>query len=362
LPLLRALKKTHFLQISEHPEKRSTPVTVRKIYSNPTLQQIKGMRNITPKAIWHLITESFNQFLENNSLRLAAALAYNTIFSLPPLLFLVLMMAGAVFGEKALSGELYHQTKGALGSDAALQLQTIINNLNKKEQHGMAAIIGIGTLIFAATTFFITLQESLNTIWNIKPKPKNGMMQFVKARALSFGLILSVALLLLISFVISAALAILSDYLTDMLPDIAVALAYVLDLVISLAIITLLFAMIYKFLPDAIIQWKDTWAGSFITASLFVLGKFLIGMYLGYSNVAGAYGAAGSIIIILVWIYYSSLIVFFGAEFTQEFARRFGEEIRPKPYAVMYEIRELPNHDPKSKKEGRPKPEGRFRK
>ncbi|MFC5271280.1 YihY/virulence factor BrkB family protein [Adhaeribacter terreus] len=320
------------------------------------------MNSKTPNAVWYLAKNSATEFMKNNSLRLAAALAYNTIFSLPPLLFIILMAAGAFFGEAAMSGELYNQSKAALGEEAAAQIQTMIQNLNKQETHGVAKLIGFGTLFFAATTFFVTLQESLNAIWNIKPKPKNGMLQMVKARFLSFGMILSIALLMLISFVISAALSFFTDYLKEVFPDIAVYLLKLVDFVVSVGVITLLFALIYKFLPDAIIRWKDVWAGGGITAFLFVIGKMLIGWYLSVSDVGSAYGVAGSIIIILVWIYYSSLIVFYGAEFTQEYAKRFGVEIRPKRYAVSYTILELPTENPADKKAGRPKSEGSFRK
>ncbi|MBK0403288.1 YihY/virulence factor BrkB family protein [Adhaeribacter sp. BT258] len=319
------------------------------------------MSTITPNAVWYLAKNSASEFMKNNSLRLAAALAYNTIFSLPPLLFIILMAAGAFFGEAAMSGELYNQSRTALGEDAARQIQTMITNLNKQETHGIAKWIGFATLFFAATTFFVTLQESLNAIWNIKPKPKNGIAQMAKARFLSFGMILSIALLMLVSFVISAALSIFTDYLKQIFPDIAVYLLKLVDFVVSVGVITLLFALIYKFLPDAIIRWKDVWAGGAITALLFVIGKFLIGWYLSVSDVGSAYGVAGSIIIILVWIYYSSLIVFYGAEFTQEYAKRFGEEIRPKSYAVSYTIQEIPNNIA-DKKAGRPKSEGSFRK
>lgn len=320
------------------------------------------MSNITPKALFTIAKNSVTEFLNNNSLRLAAALAYNTIFSLPPLLFIMLLAIGSFFGEEALSGQLYAQSKDALGEDAAKEIQTMINNLNAQENKGMMKWVGYGMLIFAATTFFITLQESLNTIWNIKAKPENGIVQTLKTRFLSFGLILSVGLLMLASFLISAALSFFTDYLREIFPGVAVYLFKLLDLVLSTGVITVLFALIYKYLPDALIRWKDVWIGSFITALLFVAGKFLIGWYLSFSDVGSAYGVAGSIIIILVWIYYSSLIVFYGAEYTQQFAKRFGNGIHPKPYAVKFEIREVPNPSPEDEKAGRPQAEGRFRK
>lgn len=320
------------------------------------------MSNFTPQAAWRLTKSSAREFMKNNSFRLAAALAYNTIFSLPPLLIIIMVAAGSIFGEEALSGQLYTQTKGALGASAAEEIQTMINSFNQHKSSGLASVIGIATLVFAATTFFVTLQDSLNTIWNIKLKPETGFAQTIKARFLSFGLILSVALLMLVSFLVSAALVVLTDYLKNMFPDITVYLLKLLDFVLSVGIITLLFALIYKYLPDAIIRWKDVWPGAFITAVLFVIGKFLISWYIGHSDVGSAYGAAGSIIVILVWVYYSALIVFFGAEFTQEFARHYGENIRAKPYAVHYEIREISDEEHQQEHAGRPASQGSFRK
>ncbi|KAA9340304.1 YihY/virulence factor BrkB family protein [Adhaeribacter soli] len=319
------------------------------------------MPKITAKAALSLSKNAFDEFMNNNSFRLAAALSYNTIFSLPPLLVIILIAAGSIFGEEAMSGELHSQAQAALGAEAAKEIQSMIASASQLKKSGLAAVIGIVMLIFAATTFFITLQDSLNTIWNIKPKPKSGIMQMVKARFLSFGLILSVALLLLVSFVVSAALTLFSDYLRELLPDVTVVLFKILDFIISVGIITALFALIFKYLPDAIIRWKDVWPGALLTALLFVIGKFLIGWYLSFSDVGSAYGAAGSVIIILVWIYYSSLIVFFGAEFTQQYVNRFGAKVRPKSYAVHYVIKEEPYVDPDVAKAGRPEAEGRFR-
>ena len=320
------------------------------------------MSNITAKSVVTLVKQSASQFMHNNSFRLAAALAYNTIFSLPPLRVLILVSAGAIFGQEALNGEIYEQSRAALGDEAAKEVQTMIASTSQLKKTGVAAAIGVGMIIFAATTFFITLQDSLNHIWNIKVRPDAGIMQTIKARVLSLGLILSVAVLLLVSFVISAALNILTGYLKSILPDISVYLIKLLDFVVSVGVITLLFTLIYKFLPDALIRWKDTLAGAFITALLFVVGKILIGVYLGYSDVGSAYGAAGSVIIILVWIYYSGLIIFFGAEFTQQYTDRFGAKVRPKSYAMKYDIIEAPYHDPDDEKAGRPQAEGRFRK
>ena len=320
------------------------------------------MAKYTAKDIWSLTKTTGGQFMENNSFRLAAALAYNTIFSLPPLLLIIISAAGAIWGQEAFSGQLEAQMSGILGKESAAELQTMIQNVNKSGSGGIASAVGIATLIFGATTFFITLQDSLNTIWNIKVNPKNGILKMAKDRFLSFGIILSVALLLLVSLVVSAALAFFGGYLERLLPDVAVIFLNILNILVSLAVITCLFALIYKYLPDAIIRWKDVWVGSFLTALLFVLGKFLISYYMGASDPGSAYGAAGSIIIILVWIYYSSLILFFGAEFTQQYADMFGQQIRPNENAVLVQVAEVKHEETDDHLAGRPKAEGRFRK
>lgn len=320
------------------------------------------MANYTFKDVLSVFKQTGSEFMDNNSLRLAGALAYNTIFALPPLMIIVITAAGLIWKDHDFSTQLTSQMQGMVGKDGAEQIDTMIKNVNRNDSKGIMGAVGIATLIFAATTFFVTLQESLNTIWNVKAKPQNNIKKLLKDRLLSFGLIISISFLMLISFVVSAILTILMDYLQRILPGIAVIFMQLTDIIISAGVITCLFALVFKYLPDAIIRWKDVWVGAFITAALFVLGKYLIGFYLGNSDVASAYGAAGSIIIILVWIYYSSLIVFFGAEFTQEYAAQFGEKIRPKPHAVQIEIREVPFEDTHDSQAGRPPAQGRFRK
>jgi membrane protein len=319
------------------------------------------MAKYTFKDIWAMTKSTVGQFMENNSFRLAAALAYNTIFSLPPLLLIIIATAGRIWGEEAISGQLDTQLAGLLGAEAANEIQKMIKNATLTGTGGIASAVGIAMLILTATTFFVTLQDSLNSIWNIKVRPENSFIKLARDRFLSFGLILSIGLLMLISLLISAVLSFFTDYLTQMFPTIAVIFINLLDLAVSLGFITLLFALIYKYLPDAIIRWKDVWVGSFLTALLFVIGKFGIGWYIGNSEIGSAYGAAGSVIIILVWIYYSSLIVFFGSEFTQQYACTFGEKIRPKSNAVEVALREVGFKESHDAQAGRPKAEGRFR-
>ncbi|MGV3538352.1 MAG: YihY/virulence factor BrkB family protein [Rufibacter sp.] len=320
------------------------------------------MAKYSTKGIWGLIVNSGKEFMKNNSLRLAAALSYNTIFSLPPLLFIVVKSAGAIFGEDAVSGQLFTQIKGIVGDDAAAEIQKILQNVHLEGNSPLATWIGIGTLIFASTTIFVTLQESLNQVWNLQTKAKNGILKLVMDRLLSFGIILSIAFLLLVSFVISAVLGVLTDFLQQQLPGVAVFFIFLLDIIVSLTFITLLFALIYKYLPDAIIRWRDVWIGAFVTALLFILGKYLIGWYLGQSDMNSTYGAAGSIVILLSWVYYSSLIIFFGAEITQEYADTYGQPVVPNHNSVRIEVRELPHEATDDAKAGRPPAEGRFRK
>lgn len=303
-----------------------------------------------------------NEFISNNSFRHAAALSYYTIFSLPPLLLIVITVASSVFGAEAITGQVYGQMKGLVGADSAKFLQDSIAEFTKQQKSGIASIIGIGTLIFAATTFFVTLQESINDIWNLRVKPRSGIWQFIRDRLLSFGLILSVALLLLISFVISAILSSFTGYLQRLLPEVTIVLIHFVDFALSLFITSLLFALIYRFLPDAIIRWRDVGVGAFITALLFLVGKYLIAFYIAQSNPGSAFGAAGSAIVLLLWVNYSSLIIFFGAEFTQEFADAFGQKVQPKAHAVRIETREVPEGESNEEiSTGRPRAVGRWR-
>ncbi|RZK93662.1 MAG: YihY/virulence factor BrkB family protein, partial [Hymenobacter sp.] len=221
-----------------------------------------------------ILKSSAGEFGNNNSFRHAAALSYYTIFSLPPLLLIVITTASAVYGGEALTGQIYGQLKGLVGADAAAFLQESIAKFTLQQKGGLATAVGVGTLIFAATTFFVTLQESINDIWNLKVETTGiGVGQYLQQRLLSFGLILSVALLLLISFVVSAVLSIFTGWLQRHIPEAGVIAIRLVDFTLSLVVTTLLFALIYKFLPDAIIRWRDVGIGAFITAALFIIGK-----------------------------------------------------------------------------------------
>ena len=280
------------------------------------------------KEIGNLLKTTFSEWSADNASRLAAALAYYTIFSLAPLLIIAIAIAGLVFGRQAAHGEMVSQLEGVIGQEAALFVETMVENAGQSQNAGiMATIIGLATLVFGATGVFSQLQDALNTVWGVKPDPDRGLMGMVQARLWSFVMVLGIGLLLLVSLAVSAALPALGT-VTGLLPGSEIWWQ-VLNLVVSFVILTFLFAMIFKILPDVKITWSDVWVGAAITALLFTIGKLLIGLYLGRSSVSSTYGAAGSLVVLLLWIYYSAQVILLGAEFTQVYAKRYGSKIRP---------------------------------
>ncbi|GEO03440.1 hypothetical protein AAE02nite_11040 [Adhaeribacter aerolatus] len=286
------------------------------------------------KGSWVLLRDTWYEFLEDNAFDKGAALAYYTIFALPPILIIIINSIGWVFGEDAVSGEIYFQIKGLIGSEGALEVQRMVENISQSNELTFSTVVGLVTLLLSATGMFISMQNSLNVIWGVKPKPKREYLKMVKDRLLSFAMILSITFLLLVSLVVHALMAKIGNYLLGFLGDTAVILIQMLNTIFSLTVVTFLFSAIFKFLPDAKIRWRDVWVGSIVTALLFGLGKYLIGLYLGNSNIASVYGAAGTVIVILVWVFYSSQILFFGSIFTLIYSRKFGSNIYPSPYAV----------------------------
>ena len=286
------------------------------------------------RRIWLLLKITFSQWRQDQASVMAAALAYYTVFSLAPLLIIVIAIAGAVFGEQAAKGELVMQMQGLIGKEGAQLIQTAIENASQLDpsQGPIPTLINIILLLSGASVIFGQLQQSLNRIWKVEPKPGNGIIDFVRQRLLSFSMVLVIAFLLLVSLVISTILVILGNYLRDLVPGFTY-LWHLLNFFVSLGIVTLLFAMMFKILPDAKIAWKDVWMGAALTALLFDIGKFLLGLYLGKTSLASAYGAAGSLVIILTWVFYSAQILFLGAEFTQVYVRSGGQEIAPAEYA-----------------------------
>jgi membrane protein len=288
------------------------------------------------KAVWGLIRETFQDWSEDKAPRLAAALAYYTIFSLAPLLVLVIAIAGFVLGNNdSIRQELLGQVQAMMGAEGAEAVNTLIQNTSQPGQGILATIIGIFTLILGATGVFGQLQDALNTIWEVEPKKGGGIMGMVKTRFLSFTMVLGISFLLLVSLVVSAGLSLVNNYFSALLGPLGF-LAQVINIVISLGVITLVFAMIFKILPDATVEWKDVWIGALVTAILFTIGKQLLGIYLGSSAPASAFGAAGSLVILLLWVYYSAQILFLGAEFTQVYARHHGSRIQPSAPIRVY--------------------------
>ena len=287
------------------------------------------------ETIWELLKATVSQWKQDQASLMAAALAYYTIFSLAPLLIIVIAIAGTVFGEQAAKGELVTQMQDLIGKDGAQLIQTALENASqvKPNQGLIPTLINIGFLLSGATVVFGQLQNSLNIIWEVQTKPGNGIKDFFRKRFLSFSMVLVIAFLLLVSLVISTVLVILGNYLRGLIPGFTY-LWQLLNFLISFGIVTLLFAMIFKILPDAKIAWIDVWMGAAITAILFNIGKSLLGLYLGKTSLASIYGAAGSLVIILTWVFYSAQILFLGAEFTQVYTRRWGKEIVPAEYAM----------------------------
>jgi len=291
-------------------------------------------KKITIKKIWDILKKSFKGFSDDKVTRLSSSLAYYTVFSMAPLLIIIISLSGLFLGRDAAQGKVYTQLAKFVGSDTASQLQEMIKNASLTGKSEMAAIIGIVTLLIGATTVFAQIQESINSIWGLKPKPKKGWLKLLKNRFLSFSVIIGLGFLLLVSLSISALIDGFSSSLKAHFPEIAVVIFYIINLIITLIITSLIFAAIFKVLPDAKIKWKDVIAGAITTAVFFMLAKFGISFYISKSNVGSTYGAAGSLVILLLWVYFSAMILYFGAEFTKAYAVEFGSDIYPDNYAV----------------------------
>ena len=291
-------------------------------------------KKLTPKGIWEVLKNSFTGFSNHNVMKFSAALAYYTVFSMAPLLIVIISLCGIFLGQEAVEGQIYGALAGFMGEDTAMQLQEIIKKASISGKDTIAAIIGIITLLVGATTVFAEIQDSINDIWGLKPKPKRGWLKILKNRFLSFSVIISLGFILLVSLAVTSLIDGFSDILQARFPEVTVVIFYILNQAITLAVISLIFGVIFKVLPDAEIKWRDVISGSVVTALLFMLGKFAISFYISKSEVGSTYGAAGSLVVLLLWTYYSSIILYFGAEFTKAYAVKFGSEIRPSNYAV----------------------------
>lgn len=308
------------------------------------------------KKIWKVLIACFTGFVNDNGLKLSASLAYYTVFSMAPLLLLIIGMVSIVF--KNAFTTIFPEMIKVFGPAAALQIKGMVDGLNLSGKTGIAVISGAVTLIIGATSMFMEIQDSLNIIWRVKAKPKRGWVKMLQNRFLSFSLIISLGFLLLVSLLINIIVLAISHKLEHFLPGLTIWVFNGINVAISFIVISVLFAIIFKFLPDVEIKWRDVRSGAIFTALLFMVGKYLIGLYIQFTATSSAYGTAGSVIIILIWIYYTSAILYIGAEFTQVYAEASGSLIQPAEYAVHVEqteiehvVKKLPSQHPEIKGE-----------
>ena len=286
------------------------------------------------KKAGRALKATFTEFIDDNGIKLSASLSYYTIFALPPLLIVIIALCGIFFGKDAIRGEIFGQINGLVGNEAAVQIQEIIKNVKLRNDNVFVATLGVMTLLIGASGVFGEIQSSINFIWGLKAKPKRGFIKFLKNRLMSFSMIGAMGFLLLVGLIINTMMDLLNNRLIAYFPNITVYIFYVLNIILVLGIITALFTVIFRTLPDGRVSLKDSLVGATSTAVLFMLGKFGIGAYLGRSSVSTTYGAAGSIILILLWVYYSAIILYLGAEFTKVYARMYGHKIIANDYAV----------------------------
>jgi membrane protein len=287
---------------------------------------------MSASALWWVMKRALAGWWNDNVPRLGASLAYYTLFALSPVLLVATGIAGLVFGPEAVRGEIVGQIQGLVGRHGAEAVQAMLENAARPSSSIPATVVGLVTLFLGATGAFLELQTALDAIWRVKPRPDAGVLGFLRQRLISFGLVVGVGFLLLVSLLVSAGLAALSRYLGQLLPALT-AFWEAANVLVSLFVITLLFAMVYKILPDVRLRWRDVWIGALVTAGFFSVGKQLIGLYLGTSSVGSSYGAAGSVVVLLVWVYYSAQVVLLGAEFTRFYVERFRGQPPPVKYA-----------------------------
>jgi membrane protein len=303
---------------------------------------------MAPRKLWNIIKRSFSDVVEDNVLKLSSSLAFSTVFALPGLLIIIIWISNAFYKREVVEGTLYKQMGSFIGNDAALSIQETMQTSLRQGNTGFATTVGLISLILGATAVFGEIQDSINYIWKLKAKPKKGTgwLRLILNRLLSFSLIISLGFILLVSLVINGAMDLLVNHLLQRFPDLTVVVMYVVNLVVSFLITAFIFGIIFKVLPDAKVGWRHVRVGAFTTAFFFFAGKWLISYYLGHTTMSTAYGTAGSIIIVLLWVYYSSMILYFGAAFTREYAIEMGSKIHPNKYAVWVEQVEVVSKQP----------------
>ncbi len=296
---------------------------------------------LSPRAFGQLLKQTWTSFFADDTFQEGAALAYYAIFALPALLVLITRTVGVVLGPEAVTGALEVELGKILGTQGAHDVQQMVRKASRDEGVSVAALIGIGTLLVASTGVFVSMQETLNAIWGVRSRPAKAWLKIIIDRARGFGLILSVGFLLLVSLVAQAALGVVGAVFLRFVPQAHYLWLHIVNLGMSIALSTLLFSAVFKVLPDARIRWRDVWVGALVTAVLFAIGKFIIGFYIGRANLDSVYGAAGTVIVLLTWVFYTSQILFFGAIFTRCYAEAYGQGIQPAPHAVRVQVVEV---------------------
>ena len=292
-------------------------------------------------GVFSYLKQVFSEFADDNILKYSASLAYYTIFSLAPLLIIIISICGWLFGRDAIQGHVYAQIKGLIGSEAAIQVQETIKNIHYTGHNFFASTVSLVILLIGATGIFGEVQDSLNMIWGLRIKTRKTWWKLILNRIMSFSIIVSIGFIMMVSLLLNALVAAFGTYLSRYATEFSTILIQIVDSVLSFVAITFLFSLMFKMLPDAKIKWKDVLVGGIITAVFFTLGKMAIGLYLGHSNIGTVYGAAGSVMIIMVWVYYSSIILYLGAEFTKVYAKLYGGKIFPNEYAVWIKTEEI---------------------
>jgi len=310
---------------------------MKKQFSWHTLPLVLWRKGVN---FFHVVRQAAGEFHSDNALKLSASLSYYTLFSLAPMLIIAIAISSIYFGKEAAEGYVYKQFEGLMGPLGAMQLQEMIRNVHISGDTPWVTAISIITLLFGATGVFVEIQDSINTIWSLKVKPKRSWVKFLEDRLLSFSLIVGVGFLLLVSLITSAMLNMIYDYLAPIFGQ-YVLLTIAITQVIDIGTVILIFSVIFKVLPDAKLKWRDVLTGASFTAVLFLGGKWVVNYYLGKSATVSIYGAAGAVVLIILWIYYSSAILFFGAEFTKVYANKHGGKIRPNAFAVFIEKKEV---------------------
>lgn len=292
-------------------------------------------------TVFQIVKDSFKDFFSGESMGLAAGTAFYTIFSLPALLIIILNIGTTLYSETEIKNEILLQIEELAGEESRATLENILNNFNTESNGVISNFIAFLILAFSATTVFVSLQNAINHIWHIKPKPEKGIIKFIINRLLSFSLVASIGFILLVSLILDAVLVIVNNYFIEHVMDLPINMITIANFVLSQIILVVVFALMYKILPDAKVRWKDTWMGALVTMLLFGIGKYLIGIYMGNSDLGSSYGAAGSLVILLIWVYYSVVIFLFGAQITYYIAEHIGGGIVPKGQAIKVEMREI---------------------